>query len=78
VPSYLVTTTADSGNGSLRQGITSGATAIVFNIPTTDCGYNSGNGTFTINATAGYSITKAVVIDGTIAPLACSAAAPTL
>lgn len=52
---YIVTNTADSGEGSLRQAITSassnyiGSSNIYFNIPTTDANYNAENGTFTIN-----------------------------
>ena len=52
---YIVTNTADSGEGSLRQAITSassnyiGSSNIYFNIPTTDANYNAETGTFTIN-----------------------------
>ena len=52
---YIVTNTADSGEGSLRQAITSassnyiGSSNIYFNIPTTDANYNAEIGTFTIN-----------------------------
>ena len=52
---YIVTNTADSGEGSLRQAITSassnyiGSSNIYFNIPTTDANYNAENGTFTIS-----------------------------
>ena len=55
---YVVTTTADSGPGSLRQAILDANTAgtgtaanpdlIAFDIPTTDPGYNSATGAFTI------------------------------
>jgi hypothetical protein len=49
----LVTTTSDSGAGSLRQALivadsTTGADTIQFNIPDTDPGYNGTNGTWTI------------------------------
>jgi len=51
---YTVTNTLDSGPGSLREVITSanshnGADTVAFNIPNTDAGYNSGNGTWTIS-----------------------------
>src|SRR5207245_1749761 len=55
---YMVNATADSGPGSLRQAIldanaTGTGTAAIpdliqFNIPTSDPGYNSATGTFTI------------------------------
>ncbi|MBO7570564.1 MAG: T9SS type A sorting domain-containing protein [Bacteroidales bacterium] len=52
---YTVTNTADSGEGSLRQAMTSatsnymGSSNIYFNIPTTDANYNAETGTFTID-----------------------------
>ena len=52
---YTVTNTADSGEGSLRQAMTSatsnymGSSNIYFNIPTTDANYNAETGTFSIN-----------------------------
>ena len=49
----LVSTTSDSGAGSLRQALivadsTTGADTIQFNIPDTDPGYNGTTGTWTI------------------------------
>ncbi|MBA3943843.1 MAG: tandem-95 repeat protein [Herpetosiphonaceae bacterium] len=74
---FVVTTTADSGPGSLRQAITdannsSGADTISFNIP--------GTGPFTIAPTSGLPfITEAVVIDGLSQPGAsCASWPPTL
>jgi len=50
---YTVTNTNDAGAGSLRTAITSANAAagniVAFNIPTTDPGYNSTTGVFTIN-----------------------------
>ncbi len=53
VTNFIVTTTADSGTGSLREAIngstqTQGPSSITFNIPTTDPNYNSATGVFTI------------------------------
>ena len=71
--SNLVTTTADSGPGSLRAAIAfannNPGTTIIFNIPTTDAGYNlaGATGAFTIRpATVLPSITaNGTIIDGT-------------
>ncbi|HOY38104.1 MAG: hypothetical protein KBB11_10835 [Bacteroidales bacterium] len=50
---YYVTTTADAGNGSLRQAITSANggpnNTIAFNIPSTDTGFDEQTGVFTIH-----------------------------
>ena len=51
---YTVTTTADSGPGSLREAIGSansspGSDNIYFNIPTSDTGYDPATGVFTIH-----------------------------
>ncbi len=52
--SLTVNTTADAGAGSLRQAIIDAtvnaeANIITFNIPTSDPGYNAGQGRFTIS-----------------------------
>src|SRR4051794_4042420 len=62
-----VTNTKDSGDGSLRQAIsdaTAGAT-IVFNIPTSDRGYDPDTGIYTIAlSTAQVTIDKDLTISG--------------
>ncbi len=69
-----VTTTADSGPGSLRAAIaqanTPGAfTLIAFNIPTSDSGYNSTTGVWTIAPTSALpALTNPVLLDGTTQP----------
>ncbi|MBD2461131.1 DUF4347 domain-containing protein [Oscillatoria sp. FACHB-1407] len=70
-----VTNTNDSGPGSLQAAIdfansNPGADTITFNIPTTDPGYNSGTGVYTIDvsSTALSLITDTVNIDGTSQP----------
>ena len=67
----IVTDTNDSGVGSLRQAINlvntygSGSDTITFDIPTTDPGYNSATGTFTIRPLSLLpAIQNPVVIDG--------------
>ncbi len=67
---YFVTNTADSGAGSLRAALSSGASVIDFNIPKTDPGFNSTTGVFTIApASALPPISLApVIIDGTSEP----------
>jgi hypothetical protein len=75
VPStLLVTNTGNQGTGSLRQAIADAnallatdTANIVFNIPTSDKGYNASTGIFTISLTSSISaITHAnVTIDGT-------------
>ena len=67
---YMVTSTADSGVGSLRDAINqvnAGAdNSIAFNIATTDGGYNATNHSFTIDlASALPALSKSVTIDGT-------------
>jgi uncharacterized delta-60 repeat protein len=63
----IVLNTSDDGIGSLRQTIRDalpGAT-ITVNIPTTDPGYNSSTGVYTITLTSGeLSIDKNLTIDG--------------
>ena len=51
----FVSTTQDSGAGSLRGTVAAAAAGdtIVFNIPTTDPGYNVSTGVFTIFLTSG-------------------------
>ncbi|MBV9123343.1 MAG: hypothetical protein JO112_08300, partial [Planctomycetes bacterium] len=66
----VVTTTADSGAGSLRQeimAVNSGMGSVIdFSIPTTDLGYQSGTGTWLIKpATPLPAITNPVTVDGT-------------
>ncbi len=68
---FTVTTTADSGPGSLRQALTDAYTpapshTINFNIPTSDAGYNSTTGVWTITplSTLPYIINSNVIIDG--------------
>ncbi len=72
-PFELVTNTADSGAGSLRQAMTSAdaltnnPTWIVFNIPTSDSGYASG--VWTISPLSALpEITAQVVLDGSTQP----------
>jgi hypothetical protein len=74
-PYFLVTNTSDSGGGSLRQAILDvnsygGPNATVaFNIPTTDSGYNSVTGAFTIQPLSALpAITDTVIIDGYTQP----------
>ena len=80
---YVVTSTADSGTGSLRWAIAGANLAnspdpdtIDFNIPTTDPGYSTGTGAWTIQpASALPALTHPTVIDGYSQP---GAAANTL
>ena len=72
-PFELVTTTADSGAGSLRQaintanGLTNNPTWIVFNIPTSDSGYSSG--TWTISPLSALpNLSAEIVLDGMTQP----------
>lgn len=71
---YTVTTTADSGTGSLRQAITNansgfaGGHTISFDIPLTDAGYDSVSGTFTIHLQSElpyFLLAGNITIDGT-------------
>ncbi|MEI8202049.1 MAG: T9SS type A sorting domain-containing protein [Bacteroidota bacterium] len=69
---FVVTTTSDSGSGSLRDAITNangipGNHTISFNIPTTDAGYNATTGVWTITPLTTYlPITRNnLTIDGT-------------
>jgi Ca2+-binding RTX toxin-like protein len=72
-PFELVTNSADTGAGSLRQAITSAnaltnnPTWIVFNIPTSDSGYASGTWTIAPDS-ALPSLSAQVVLDGTTQP----------
>jgi hypothetical protein len=52
---FVVTNSSDNGAGSLRQAILSAAAEdeIVFQIPTTDAGYSSTTGVYTITLTSG-------------------------
>jgi len=69
---FTVTNTSNSGSGSLRAAVTSANTSggphqIKFNIPTSDGGYNSTTGVWTISLTAPltYIMKAGTVIDGT-------------
>lgn len=68
VPAIVVTTTADSGAGSLRQALLDAAatpgSTITFNIPRTDSGYNAKTKIFTIKA--GVNQWPAITASGTI------------
>ncbi len=72
-PFELVTTTADTGAGSLRQAITAAdglsndPTWIVFNIPTSDSGFASGIWTIAPDS-ALPNLSAQVVLDGTTQP----------
>jgi parallel beta-helix repeat protein len=69
---YVVTSTADSGAGSLRAAIAGANVAnspapdtIDFNIPTTDPGYSASNGAWTIQPAAALpALAHPTVIDG--------------
>jgi len=73
---HTVTTTLDSGAGSLRQAIidansSGGKDYIYFNIPTSDPGYNAGAGVFSLNVSIilpSLDDPNGVVIDGTTQP----------
>ncbi|NSW45807.1 MAG: T9SS type A sorting domain-containing protein [Bacteroidales bacterium] len=72
---FTVTNTSDSGTGSLREAINSSnsnfvADTIIFNIPTSDLGYNPQTNTFTIsiNSLLPYLIGGNLFIDGTSQP----------
>jgi hypothetical protein len=80
VEAYVVISTADSGEGTLRQAIldangNSGVLDnITFNIPKTDPGYDSTGDVWTISpASALPGVTEAVVIDGYTQPGASQA-----
>lgn len=69
--SFKVTTTADSGPGSLRQAITDanghiGSDLITFNIPTSDPHYNANTGVWTIRPAEQLPVLydQATIIDG--------------
>ena len=70
----IVTNTADSGAGSLRQAILDANSlpdlqTIRFNIPTSDAGYDAVTGAFTIQpSTQLPTITDPVIIDGSSQP----------
>ncbi len=77
--SYLVTNTNDSGVGSLREAIYDANTLaygtaanpdfIAFDIPTTDPGYQSGTGAFSIKPLSALpTLTDTAVIDGYTEP----------
>ena len=69
----VVTTTADSGEGSLRAALNSvsgsltGSSTISFNIPTSDSGYDPATGTWTIHLSSNlpYVLGNNITIDGT-------------
>ncbi len=71
---FLVTNTADSGIGSLRQALTdanaqSGTDSIAFRIPTGDANYQSATTSWTITPVSALpNITDAVILDGTSQP----------
>lgn len=72
---FIVTTTNDSGLGSLREAINSSnlnfvADTIIFNIPTSDLGYNSSTNTWTITLSSSlpYLIGGSLFIDGSSQP----------
>ena len=65
---FTVTNTADSGSGSLRQAIldasgTAGTHTIIFNIPTSDSGFNGS--VFTIRPQSELPVVRNTTIDGT-------------
>lgn len=69
---YVVTTTANSGAGSLRYALqmcmtTAGPHTISFNIPTTDAGYNATKGVWVISPATVFPMVMQnnVTIDGT-------------
>ena len=72
---YTVTTTANSGTGSLRWAIeqansNTGADLIAFNIPTSDPGYKTATGVWTIQPSSPlpYLTDSGTTIDGTTQP----------
>ncbi len=70
---FTVVTTADGSRGSLRDAIsranaTPGLDTVVFDIPTTDPGYNSTTGAWTITTRSQLTITEALVLDGYTQP----------
>src|SRR5437764_395230 len=70
---YLVNSTANSGAGTLRDGINqvnAGSYNVIdFNISTGDSGYNSSTGSWTITPTSALpTITNSVTIDATSQP----------
>ena len=71
---FVVTSTAESGAGSLRQAILNadafyGTASITFDIPTSDPGYNASTGTWIITpASALPIINEAVALDATTQP----------
>ena len=65
---YTVTTTADSGPGSLREAITlanasSGGDQILFNVPLSDSGYNPATGVFTITLSSSLPMITGALIN---------------
>ncbi len=68
--SYAVTTTVDSGTGSLRAAIeaadaSSGDFTIIFDIPSSDPGYDSSTSTWTISLQSALpAVTQSVTING--------------
>jgi hypothetical protein len=78
---FVVTNTADSGAGSLRQAIADANDegqfdAITFNIPTSDPGYDASTQVYSINLTSGeLSVTSPMSIDGGYARIAVGRAA---
>ncbi|MEJ2636700.1 MAG: right-handed parallel beta-helix repeat-containing protein [Calditrichia bacterium] len=67
----LVTTTADTGEGSLREalriaGNVAGEDTVIFKIPETDPGYNSTAGVWTITPTITLYVYANTIVDGRI------------
>lgn len=64
---YTVTNTNDEGPGSFRAGLYDPATTILFDIPTTDAGYDSVNRVWVIKVVSSYHVPAGKIIDGRVA-----------